>query len=184
MVVGSAWLAGPLVLRGAAKLWVVSDSVEAADAIVVLGGGVDFRPLAAADLYKQNIAPQVAVGFSEFDRGRDARLNRQALLEHGVPVSAIVLFDFRPHSTYGEALGFLEWAKTNGVRSVIVPTDIFPSRRVRWIFNHELASAGIRVVVQSVTPPWYSINDWWRHHEGWRHFGSELIKYVYYRLKY
>jgi hypothetical protein len=35
-------------LRGA---WVVSDSIAPADAIVVLGGGLETRPFAAADLY-------------------------------------------------------------------------------------------------------------------------------------
>jgi transposase InsO family protein len=138
----------------------------------------------AADLYKRGVAPRVAVGVSEFDQGRDARLNREMLLENGVPSSAIVDFSFQPHSTYGEARGFLAWAKTSGVRRVIIPTDIFPSRRVRWIFTHELAPAGIRVTVQSVTPPWYSLDDWWRHRAGWRSFGSELIKFAYYRLKY
>jgi hypothetical protein len=162
----------------------VSDSLDAADAIVVLGGRVDVGPIAAADLHKRGIAPRVAVGVSDFDQGQNGRLNRAALLEKGVPSSAIVDFNFRPHSTYGEARGFLDWAKTSGARSVVVPIDFFPSCRVRWIFNHELAPAGIRVIVQSVTPPCYSVNDWWQHRAGWRSFGSELIKFAYYRLKY
>jgi uncharacterized SAM-binding protein YcdF (DUF218 family) len=181
---GFVWLARPMLFAGIAKLWMVSDSLNQADAIVVLGGGLDVRPVAAADLYRRGMAPRVAVGFSEFDQGQDASLNRDMLLRHGVPSTAIINFRFRPHSTYGEARGILEWAKTSGAKSVIIPIDIFPSRRVRWIFNHELAPAGIRISVQAVTPPWYSVDDWWRHKAGWMHFGSEMIKFAYYRLKY
>ena len=95
-----------------------------------------------------------------------------------------VLIRFAPHSTYGEARGILQWASANAINSVIIPTDIFPSRRVRWVFNHELAPAGIRVMVQAITPPGYNVDDWWRHEDGVIHFRSELIKYAYYRLRY
>jgi uncharacterized SAM-binding protein YcdF (DUF218 family) len=184
VALGYAWIAGPLLLRYMAKLWAVSDSLDQADAIVVLGGGLDVRPAAAADLYKRGIAPRVAVGISDFDQGQDAKRNRDMLLQHGVPLTSIVDFGVRHHSTYGEARGVLEWAKISGVKSVVIPTDIFPTRRVRWIFKHELAPAGIRVTIQAVTPRWYSVDDWWRHDAGWRHFRSELIKFAYYRLRY
>jgi uncharacterized SAM-binding protein YcdF (DUF218 family) len=44
MALGFLWLARPLLLPGIAKLWIVSDSRDHADAIVVLGGGLDVRP--------------------------------------------------------------------------------------------------------------------------------------------
>jgi uncharacterized SAM-binding protein YcdF (DUF218 family) len=178
------WLAGPSLLRCMAKLWVVSDNPDQADAIVVLGGGVDVRPAAAADLYRRGFAPRIAVGTSELDHGQDGKVNREMLLQHGVFNTAIIDFPFRPHSTYGEARGILKWAKASGAKSVIIPMDIFPTRRVRWIFNHELAPAGIRVSVVAITPPWYNADDWWQHESGRTHFWSELIKYMYYRLRY
>jgi uncharacterized SAM-binding protein YcdF (DUF218 family) len=165
-----AWSIRPLMLRSLAQLWIVSDGLDHADAIVVLGGALDVRPKAAAELYKQGKAPRVAIGFSEYDQGRDARLTRATLFQHGVPTTAISEFRFAPHSTYGEARGILQWARASGINSVIIPTDIFPSRRVRWIFNHELAPAGIRVMVQAITPPWYNVDDWWRHKDGVIHF--------------
>jgi hypothetical protein len=39
-------------------------------------------------------------------------------------------------------------------------------------------------MVQAITPPWYNVDDWWRHKDGVIHFRSELIKYAYYRLRY
>jgi uncharacterized SAM-binding protein YcdF (DUF218 family) len=183
-VVVIGFISGPLLLRGVARLWLVSDSLDQADAIVVLGGGLDVRPAAAADLYKRRLAPQILVGFSHFDQGRDAELNSQMLLQHDVPTTAILYFGFQPHSTYGEARGILEWAKTSGAKSVIVPTDFFPTRRVRWIFNRELAPAGVRVIVQAHIPPRYSVDNWWQHKSGWTDFGKELMKMAYYRLRY
>jgi uncharacterized SAM-binding protein YcdF (DUF218 family) len=184
VVFALAWSAGPPILRSLARLWIVSEGLDHADVIVVLGGGLDVRPAAAAELYRRDMAPRVAIGFSEYDQGREAALTRAKLLQHGVPATAISEFRFAPHSTYGEARGILKWTRARGINSVIIPTDIFPSRRVRWIFNHELAPAGIRVMVQAITPPWYNVDDWWRHQVGLIHFRNELIKYVYYRLQY
>jgi hypothetical protein len=90
MMFALAWSAGPLMLRSLARLWIVSDGLDHADAIVVLGGGLDVRPAAAAELYKLGKANRVAIGFSEYDQGRDARLTRTKLLQHGVPATAIV----------------------------------------------------------------------------------------------
>jgi hypothetical protein len=47
----AAWIEREALLRGAADLWIVSDPVTPADAVVVLGGGIDMRPFVAADLY-------------------------------------------------------------------------------------------------------------------------------------
>jgi hypothetical protein len=38
-----------------------SDSIDPADAIVVLGGGLETRPFAGADLYKNRVAKQILV---------------------------------------------------------------------------------------------------------------------------
>src|SRR5262249_30375442 len=46
------WLGRESLLQGAADLWIVSDPLTHADAIVVLGGNSQTRPLAAADLYR------------------------------------------------------------------------------------------------------------------------------------
>jgi hypothetical protein len=170
--------------RAMAKVWIVSDLLDRADAIVVLGGGLGVRPAAAAELYRREISRQVVVAKAETDRGRHARLNREALVWHGVPPSVIAEFSYQLLSTYGEACGLLEWARATGVKSVVIPIDIFSTRRVRWIFNRLLGPADIRVTVHAVAPPWYSADDWWRQAAGRADFRNELIKFAYYRLRY
>src|ERR1039458_5439082 len=46
-------------LTGLAEAWVVNDPVIKADAIVILGGGLENRPFAAAKLFHDGVAPQV-----------------------------------------------------------------------------------------------------------------------------
>src|ERR1700738_284176 len=121
-------------LRRLARQWVLSDATEPTDAIVVLGGALDVRPAAAAALYKKGIAPLILVSRSDADRGREAHRMRERLLASGVPATAILDFRINLHSTYGETRGVVEVAKSGGIKSVIVPVEIFQTRRVQWIF--------------------------------------------------
>jgi uncharacterized SAM-binding protein YcdF (DUF218 family) len=171
-------------LRSLAKKWMVSDDISPADAIVVLGGALEVRPAAAAALYKQGIAPLILVTRSDADRGREAVRMRERLLASGVPATAIVDFRIKLHSTYGEARGMVELAKYAGIKHVIVPVEIFQTRRVQWIFRRELSRNGIRVAVRATIPPDYNICNWWQTKSGRINFRNELIKFAYYRLRY
>ena len=61
LALSAGWLAHVQILQGIARAWVVSDSIAPADAIVVLGGGLETRPFAAADLYKKGMARQILI---------------------------------------------------------------------------------------------------------------------------
>jgi uncharacterized SAM-binding protein YcdF (DUF218 family) len=172
------------ILRQAAGLWVVSDPLDHADAIVVLGGGLNIRPAAAAALFKQGIASEVLVPKSLYDNGREARLMRDVLVQSGVPTNAITEFDINLHSTYGEALAIAALAKTRKFKSLLIPTDLFPTRRTIWIFRHELGPAGVTVGVLAIVPPDYNLENWWRHKRCIRYLSSEILKYLYYRVVY
>src|SRR5262245_10358217 len=67
------WLERESLLQEAADLWVVSDPLTHADAIVVLGGSFQTRPAAAADLYRRGVANKVLVS-----HWSDYQLNRAA----------------------------------------------------------------------------------------------------------
>jgi uncharacterized SAM-binding protein YcdF (DUF218 family) len=60
-VAAGGWLVREPVLVGAADLWIVSDSITRADAIVVLGGGVETRPYAAAELWRRGFADKILI---------------------------------------------------------------------------------------------------------------------------
>ena len=186
-----AWLArGPL-LEGAAQAWIVSDPVAPADAVAVLGGGIDVRPFAAAKYYQERLAtkilivdvrasPSVSLGAVP----SHAELNRQVLLKLGVPVEAIESIGTGVRNSREEALALREWAERNRARGVIVPTEIFSSRRVRWALEQAFAGSAVRVQMPALDPPEYTRADWWRSEQGLITFQNEVLKYVYYRIKY
>jgi hypothetical protein len=45
------WIKRGVLLRGAADLWIVSDPITPADAVVVLGGEINTRPFEAANCW-------------------------------------------------------------------------------------------------------------------------------------
>jgi len=192
-----AWMARAPILRGLAEWWVVSDPLDRADAIVILTGRLDVRPFAAAALYQRGMAPQVL--FSRAAPGpidalrlrllpqqteRPVRYLVSLLSRLGVPDEAMVELGQDVSSTYDEARALGDWARSSGARSLIIPTDEFTTRRIRWIFQRQLGPMGVRVMVQPVEPPEYKVDEWWRSTNGLLEFQNEVIKYVYYRFKY
>lgn len=134
------------------RLLVVSVPMSHADAIVVLGGEPLARPLEAARLYKEGVAPRVFVTGSG-----DASKCKRVLMEAGVPAKAITL-ENKSTTTYANATllkPFLEEAK---VRSALIVTSPFHTRR---------ALATFRKVIPSVT---FGVTDasigWWSRPEG------------------
>ena len=186
-----AWAERVLLFRGAAALWIVSDAVSSADAAVVLGGGLDGRPFAAAELYRQGLVKMVLVSQVGDDRAvaigvgpghTDA--NRQVLLRLGVPATAIETFGIANKNTKDEAMALRAWAERHHPSALIIPTEIFAARRVRWMFNREFSEQPVQIEVASFDPPNYARTNWWQNEYGIIAFQNEILKYIYYRLKY
>jgi uncharacterized SAM-binding protein YcdF (DUF218 family) len=178
-------------LRGAASVWIVSDPLTKADAIVVLGGGPSTRPFEAARLFHQGLAPKILLTNPQPAPATqlgllpaDADLERSILLRENVPASCIFIAPEPVDSTHGEAVSVRDWARTNAVKHIIIPTDIFQARRARWVFRKELGPAGTQVEVEAVPVREYSATNWWQHEQGVVAFQNELLKYVFYRVKY
>jgi uncharacterized SAM-binding protein YcdF (DUF218 family) len=186
LAVAIAWRQHGPILERVANWWGVSDQPQYADAIVVLGGGTTFRPAAAAALYRQGFASNILISNpSGMGTGPPAsQPDRDILLELGVPAKAIADFGENPSSTYDEAVAIRDWAKASHARRIIVPTGVFSVRRTRWIFERELAPAGVDVLVVALQSPNYTLADWWRHRSGRNEFQREVLKYLYYRIKY
>jgi uncharacterized SAM-binding protein YcdF (DUF218 family) len=186
-----AWFARAPILRSIASMWIASDEPTAADAVAIFGGGLETRPFAAGSYYTKGLAKRILLADTRVSPSenlavlpRHAELNRQVLLKLGVPDSIIETFGSGLSSTREEALALRQWADKTGARSIIVPTEPFSTRRVRWMLKRAFAGAQVRVQVAMVGSAEYTPADWWQHEEGVIAFQSEVIKYVYYRLKY
>jgi uncharacterized SAM-binding protein YcdF (DUF218 family) len=188
---GLAWFGRESWLRELAHLWIVTDEITPADATVVLGGGLSIRPMAAAEFYRNGMVHKVLVANVGLDQSEalgavpsHSSLIRGALLKFGVPEAAIASFGHEVRNTHEEVVALREWAIRGHLRSILVPTEVFSSRRVRWMLEHELAGNGIRIEVAAFDPTDYDRDHWWRSEQGILNFQNEVIKYIYYRLKY
>ena len=178
-------------LRGAANLWIVNEPLEKADVIVVLGGGQETRPFEAARLYHQGLASTILIMDSRADpttalglTPAQTAVTRQVLIKQNVPESAIMVAGSGVANTYDESVAVREWVKANGIKKVIIPTDPFHTRRVCWLFHKQLRGEEVRVIVEVAPVRDYTAADWWRHENGMLAFQTEIVKYVYYRVKY
>jgi DUF218 domain. len=187
----AVWFARVPLLRGAADLWIVSDPVTPADAVVILGGGLEVRPFAAADIYRKGLVAKVLVSQVAEDRTVEigavvghTETNQRVVLRLGVPASAIEIFGTANKTTDDEALALREWAERHEALTLVIPTEIFLARRVRFIFDREFAGTGIKVEVPSFDTPRYTRKDWWKSDYGIIAFQNEILKYIYYRIKY
>jgi len=185
-----SWYARATLLRGAADLWIVSDSPGPADAVAVFGGGIEDRPFAAAEYYHSGLVKKVLV--SNVREGRTELLgvllphteaNRHVLLKLGVPEEAIQTFGADLANTHEEALALRNWAVRTGAHSIIVPTETFAARRVSWMLRRVFGDAVV-IRVPALDPPEYRDDNWWHDEKGIVAFQNEILKYVYYRLKY
>lgn len=169
-----AWSSREWLLRSAGNLWIVSDPPGPADAVAVFGGGVADRPFAAAQYYRQGWVTKILV---------DEPDSKAVLLKLGVPESEIEYFGQALRNTHQETLELRAWAQQHHLRSIIVPTEIFSARRVRWMFRRAFPSE-FRIRVIALDAPDYRRNDWWYRTRGIVDFRNEVIKYLYYRLRY
>lgn len=162
------------ILKIAADNWMVSDKVGPADAVVVLGGGAD-RSYAAAQLYREGWVSQILVDEDE---------NREILLNLNTPPHAVMMFGRGLRNTYEEACALADWTATNRTRRYIIPTELFPSRRVQWIFARKLEGLGAKITIKVIPAKEYASDNWWLNAVARDQFWSELVKYFYYRVRY
>ena len=182
------WFNHEALLRYAAEQWVVSDDIHPADAVVVLGGGINTRPFAAAEDYRKGLTRKILVTNVRPSRVETlgvlpshGAISRGVLTILGVPEADIETLGIAVSTTYDEARALRDWAIRTHAGSVIVPTEAFSSRRVRWMMTQALAGTGTSVQIQTLGHP---AHNWWKNDKGLITFRNEVIKYLYYRYKY
>jgi uncharacterized SAM-binding protein YcdF (DUF218 family) len=186
-----AWLFRAPLLVGLAKAWIVEDPLTRSDVIVVLGGGPSTRPFEAVRLFQQGLAPSVLTMKPRFDpaaklglTSSEAEVIRKILVQQGVADASVLCSDDEVANTYEESIAVRNWSRTNHVKTMIIVTDSFHARRVRWLFRKQFKDTGVHVLVRALPVREYKTEDWWQHEQGIVAFQNEVLKYAYYRFKY
>lgn len=185
-----AWIGRDWVLREAAEAWIVSDAPQPADAVAILGGGIQDRPFAAADYYRRGLVKTILIsntGATPIEKlgvwPSHVVYTRDALLKLGVPDSAIEPFGHDLLNTHEEAEALKTWAVAHGAHRLIVPTELFTTRRLRWTLERVMPP-GTVVMVPALAPSGYRADNWWRSESGVASFLNEIIKYAFYLWTY
>lgn len=188
-----ALVAWTIVAALAARFLMVSEPLDTADAIVVMSGSSAYveRTQKAAQLYREGRAPMVLLTDDHTRGGWDNAQQRnpffveramQELIKSGVAADRIEIVPGNAESTREEALIIKDYAANKNLKSVLIVTSSYHSRRALRTLRGAVRDNGIMVGVEPVMPPPSMF--WWLRAEGWRTVGSECAKLIYYWLKY
>jgi uncharacterized SAM-binding protein YcdF (DUF218 family) len=177
----------------AARALVVDADLSSADAIVVLSGSSAYveRTQKAAELYREGRAPLVWLTDDHTRGGWSSALQRNPyfveratdeLIKSGVPAERIRIVPGVASSTRDESLIVRDYASSQGVRSVLVVTSAYHSRRALRTLRQVFAGTGTTIGVHTVAAT--SNAWWWLQPNGWRDVAGEYVKLSYYRFKY
>ena len=112
------------------KFLCVDSGRMSADVIVLLGGGSHERPERAAELFKAQAASRIIISGEG-----DDEINRQLLIQAGVPAGAIQL-EGKSRTTRENAEFTVKLLRAEKVRRVIIVTSWYHSRRALKCFEH------------------------------------------------
>lgn len=113
----------------------------------------------------------------------EAQLTRHIMTRKGVPAEQIDMLQ-TAHSTMDESEEILAYCKTNGVKNITVVSSSLHLKRVSWVFNDKFEEAGITVHYTGANAIEYDYTNWWKNEEGLIMVNNELVKLLYYAIKY
>ena len=171
----------------AGNFLVVADPLQRADALIPLAGGQE-RVVYAAELFNQGCADWFIVTDMPLNvpgiRASYGELVKREATWQGVPEGHILVAPATVETTYQEALAVRQLAEERGLRSLIVVTDPFHTRRARMAFRAAFSDSDINVMVRPVNESWYQANSWWQTRDGLRGTWTEYVKLLLYVVGY
>ena len=145
LILGAAWISFP---HWFPKIWrpllVVDSPRSRADAIVVLGGESQGRPVVAARLFHEGVAPLVVIT----GRG-DVPKNREVLLQAGVPEDRILL-ETASKSTLENAELSRPVLRAAGIRRAVLVTSSFHARRALTTFQQRIPEVDFTIATSRI----------------------------------
>ena len=182
-----------------AESLIVEKPLERVDAILILSGSSTYleRTQKAAEIYKTGTAPKIFLtddgsrgGWDKQERRNPffAERARWELIKHGVPEEAIETLPGVVEGTQDEAILAEKLLRERNLRSVLLVTSPYHTRRTLSTFETLLHKniGAVEIGITSPPPGQQSPlpNYWWLSVRGWRFVAGEYLKIVYYWLFY
>jgi len=182
---GLTWLSVPVL----EDFLVVDRPLQHADALVVMAGEVSIRLPAAARLFKEGKADKILLTndgvFSAWSEKKQRNLYQvewaeDELLKMQVPGKAIVKLSYSSSGTIHDALNTRKYLLDNGVKSIIIVTSDYHTRRSLWSFEKVLRGHPVTIGVFPVKSRIISLP----YYKKIKYLSQEMIKFVYYKCRY
>lgn len=176
---------------------IIEKSIEKADAIWVLGGSSAYleRTKLAAEFYKKGVAPKIFVVndgvFSGWNPEEKKNLpfyelSRRELISNGVPNEAIEVLSENVTGTDWEAKLSAKIVKEKQMKSLLLVTSAYHSRRAFWTFERiffiENRDITLGVVHTEIVEEKFPTFLWWLSSKNLRNVIGEYLKFAYYWL--
>ena len=177
---GAVYFARYPLLRFAGESWIVEDSLQRSDAIIVLSDDNFYadRATRAAQVFRDGMAPLVvASGRRLRPRAGIAELMAHDLFERGVPKDKILPVEHDSDNTREEAETLAKVALQRKWKSVIVVTSNYHTRRARYIFQR-VFPPGIVIRVTGARDGDFDPERWWEKRISVKKFAREMAGMV------
>ena len=185
------WAVHPHVLRAMARWLDVGGRPQPAEYVMVLTGGENTRPFAAATLLRAGFAPctlvtQVAVlpELTKLGLPPSHEINRRVLLNRGIAPDDIIVLPASATTTHDEAVALAAFLADRPKARVLVVTNDCHTRRSRWVFARVLGDRAGQVSFVSAPTDEFSMDCWWQDEAGFVTIVSEYLKLAFYLVCY
>lgn len=181
----------PPVLRSAARFLDVGGPPRRADYAMVLGGGIETRPFAAAALMRHGWVRGILISELPILEDEDEAIlpaehdvTRRILTILGVPEDAVILLRGDHASTFDEIVSLRDFLRDHPAATVLVVTDALHTRRTAWSVRRVLGPDAGRVGFVSAVGDGFDPDRWWVYPEGFYFVLSEYLKLAFYVFRY
>jgi len=170
-----------LAFRGLGAFLITGDVLEPGDAVVVLGGGTEQRVTEAVHLVKEGYGHWLIItepGEVAPGEGSGSQVFRWVAILDGISPDVILITEKTAANTYQEATAVLATMQQHQLKSIIVVTDPFHTKRTQLIFRSVFAGSGLTVRVHPVPGHWYRSSTWFLSIAGWENTLREYVKLI------
>ncbi len=166
---------GPI-FQAAGDFLVVSDPPRPVDAVIILGGDGVERIDAARGLLENGHGQWLVLSGGPYGKGwNSAAVMRDQALAAGVPVERL-LIDDRAESTVDNAEGTVRLMVARGLRTGIVLTSPYHTRRAAVVFSRIFRRSGLQARVMAVDDGHFRVDRWWMRPDDRRLVLREYVK--------
>jgi hypothetical protein len=169
-------------LAASSAKFLIIDEPQKSDAVLVLAGETDHRPVRALELLAQGYAGQVV-----FDVPADGKVYESTYLQlaqswaSSQPQSQLLtVCPIHGLSTKAEVFDVVECLRRTNVRSILLVTSDFHTRRALAIFRKEDPNRTFHVA--AAYDPTQFGTQWWRHRQWAKTNVSEWLRLLWWEL--